>query len=161
MSDIVAVNDHQFLVDERDSKGRADALGSVAGFKRLYLVDLAGANDVSGITGKTGLAPFVVKKTLFLDIVAALMSPPVSMNPADIPAKLEGISFGPDVAYQDPISGHTATKHTLFVANDNDFVAVMTPPVGNGPNPNQYFVFAFSDADLPGYIPQQFRPGQF
>jgi hypothetical protein len=24
-------------------------------------------------------------------------------------------------------------------------------------NPNRFFVFAFTDADLPGYVPQRFR----
>ena len=33
----------------------------------------------------------------------------------------------------------------------------MTPPVGNGDNPNQFFVFAFSDDDLPGFEPQHFH----
>src|SRR5262249_56017849 len=51
VSDIVAINDHQFLVDERDSKGRADAVGSKAVFKKLFIVDIDGATDVSGITG--------------------------------------------------------------------------------------------------------------
>jgi hypothetical protein len=34
----------------------------------------------------------------------------------------------------------------------------MTPPVGNGDNPNQFFVFAFTDGDLPGFVPQRFHP---
>jgi len=25
------------------------------------------------------------------------------------------------------------------------------------PNPNQFFVFGFTDAELPGFVPQQFR----
>ena len=38
------------------------------------------------------------------------------------------------------------TKHTLYIANDNDFL-----PVVNGlSNPNQFFVFSFDDADLGG-----------
>jgi hypothetical protein len=157
ISDILAVNDHQFLVDERDSKGRADAVGSMAGFKRLYLVDLEGAHDVSDVTGAANLKPFTLTKTLFLDIVAALTAAPSSLDPTQIPAKLEGITFGQDVTYMDPTTLMPVTKHTLFLGNDNDFLATLTPPVGNGDNPNQWFVFAFSDADLPSYIPQQFR----
>jgi hypothetical protein len=43
----------------------------------------------------------------------------------------------------------------LWVANDNDFVLATqdTPPI---PNPNQFFVFGFTDAQLPGFVPQQF-----
>jgi hypothetical protein len=45
--------------------------------------------------------------------------------------------------------------HTLWVANDNDFVLSTndTPPL---PNPNEFFVFGFTDSDLNGsqFIPQ-------
>jgi hypothetical protein len=47
-------------------------------------------------------------------------------------------------------------KHTLCIANDNDFLAVAP---GGLANPNQLFVFAFDDADLTGsvYEPQKFK----
>ena len=50
--------------------------------------------------------------------------------------------------------------HTLWVANDNDFLTEV--PDDNKvvvPNPNQFFVFGFTDADLAGskLVPQQFR----
>jgi hypothetical protein len=41
VSDIVAINDHQFLVDERDGKGLGD--GSTAAVKQLFEIDLTGA----------------------------------------------------------------------------------------------------------------------
>jgi len=147
VSDIVAVNDHQFLVDERDGKGLGD--GSTAAFKHLYLIDLNGAQDVSGITGAANLVPKAVTKTLFLDIVTVLNAAGFGSN--DIPAKLEGVAFGPDVT----VAG--STRHTLFVANDNDYVATVTDsnhPTGID-NPNRWFVFAFADTDLPGYTPQK------
>ena len=31
--------------------------------------------------------------------------------------------------------------------------------ISNGDNPNQFFVFAFDDADLPFFVPQRFRRG--
>jgi hypothetical protein len=41
------------------------------------------------------------------------------------------------------------TRHTLYIANDNDFLASF-----NGvDNPNKFFVFAFDDTDLPGFQP--------
>jgi hypothetical protein len=165
ISDILAVNDHEFLVDERDSKGRADTVGSKAGFKKLYLVDLQFAHDVSNVTGFTGtasapvanIAPFAVTKTLFLDIVGALTAAPANLDPTQIPAKLEGITFGPDFTADDPATHRAVTRHTLFLGNDNDFLATLAPPIGTGDNPNQFFVFAFSDTDLPFYEPQRFR----
>ena len=167
VSDIVAINDHQFLVDERDSKGRADALGSKAGFKKLYIVDIDGARDVSDITGFTGspsapianIAPYALKKTLFLDIVQALTTQ-AGLDPTQIPAKIEGITFGPDLVSVDPVTQKKSTRHTLFVGNDNDFLGTLAPPVGTGDNPNQFFVFAFTDADLPGFVPQPFDRDQ-
>ena len=167
VSDILAINDHEFLVDERDSKGRADAPGSKAAFKKLFIVDLRNAHDVSGITGFTGpaatpkanIAPYALNKTLFLDIVGALTAAPVNMDPTQIPAKLEGIAFGDDVSYIDPVTHQPVVKHTLYVANDNDFLATMPPAVGVGENPNQFFVFSFGDEDLLDFVPQQFSRG--
>jgi len=50
-------------------------------------------------------------------------------------------------------------QHTLFIANDNDFLPTViddSHPDG-ADNPNRFFVFAFTDADLPGYQPQRFE----
>ncbi|BCQ27493.1 esterase-like activity of phytase family protein (plasmid) [Caballeronia sp. NK8] len=146
ISDIVAVSDHELLVDERDGKGLGD--DSAAVFKRVFHVDLAGAQDVSQASGEAGLKPYAIEKTLFLDVVKALS---VYFKPADIPAKIESLAFGPDVR----IGGKL--KHTLFIANDNDFLGTVTDT--NHPNgidnPNRFFVFAIDPADLPGYVAQR------
>ena len=87
-------------------------------------------------------------KTLFLDLVQALNANGIASG--DIPAKIEGVSFGPDVV--------VAGVHTLFVANDNDFIATVTDslhPAGV-PNPNLFFVFSVDASDLPAYVPQRF-----
>jgi hypothetical protein len=45
-------------------------------------------------------------------------------------------------------------KHTLFIANDNDFTGTVTDslhPSGID-NPNQFFVFAIDARDLPTYL---------
>jgi hypothetical protein len=152
VSEILAVNDHEFLLDERDGKGQGD--GSAAVVKQLFKIDLTNAVDVSGLAGAATLAPLAVAKTPFLDIVAALTASGVAA--IHIPAKVEGIAFGPDVT----VNG--VLKHTLWVANDNDFLAAV--PDKNGvvvDNPNQFFVFAFGDADLPRFVPQRFRAERF
>jgi len=53
-------------------------------------------------------------------------------------------------------------KHTLYIANDNDFLAAV-PDKNNAivDNPNQWFVFAFGDTDLPGFVPQPLTNGRF
>jgi hypothetical protein len=41
--------------------------------------------------------------------------------------------------------------HTLWMANDNDFLATVPDPNNvQIPNPNQFFVFGFTDESLNG-----------
>jgi hypothetical protein len=143
VSEILALNNHEFLVDERDGHGRAD--GSLAVVKQLFKIDLTGATDVGAMDGKTAAAN-EVKKTLFVDLVTSMNAAGISA--AEIPAKIEGISFGPD------LKGGGETIHTLWVANDNDFT--LDPDGNTIANPNQFFVFGFKDSDLGGsaYVPQ-------
>src|SRR5262249_54573797 len=137
VSEILAINDHEFLVDERDGKGLGDSPPSAAKIKHLFKVDLQGAADVSQITGEANLAPHVVAKTLFLDVVAALTAHNMFTD-IHIPAKIEGIAFGPDVVLNGDV------KHTLWIVNDNDFTAATLDKNGVVvDNPNQFFVFAF------------------
>lgn len=138
-SELLALNSHELLVLERDGKGRGD--GSKAVVKRIYKIDLAGATDITGLSGESTLVPLAVKKTLFLDIVSSLTN--YGMAAKQIPAKLEGMAFGPDIVVDGIV------KHTLYVANDNDFLPVTTDGLAN---PNQWFVFAFTDADLAGSV---------
>lgn len=149
VSDLVAVNGHQFLVDERDGKGFGD--GSIAVEKKLYLIDLEGAQDVSALSGEANLIPKAVGKTLFMDVVATLGAS--GLAPQDIPAKLEGLAFGPDVT----LNG--VATHTLFLSNDNDFLPTVTDSnhPGGVANTNQFFVFGFTDKDLPGFVPQEIK----
>jgi hypothetical protein len=69
VSEILAINGHEFLVDERDGKGRGD--GSNAKIKELFKIDLAGAVEISSMDGPTA-ATHAVAKTPFLDIVKLL-----------------------------------------------------------------------------------------
>lgn len=138
VSEIVAINDHQFLIDERDGKGLGD--GSKAKTKQLFQIDLTGAADISNLTGAAAAAKAVAKSnTPFLDLVDQLGK--LGIGKTDVPAKIEGISFGQDVVH------NGQTLHTLYIANDNDFV-----PETAGPN--QFYVFGFTGADLPGYVAQ-------
>ncbi|MCP5161219.1 MAG: esterase-like activity of phytase family protein [Hahellaceae bacterium] len=161
VSEIVAINNHQFLLDERKGSGFADTPlnedeASPAKIKQLYLIDLNGAIDVTNLSGD--LSAYAVPKTLWLDLVSEL-----NANGIDsylIPSKIEGVAFGQDVV----MNGETL--HTLFIANDNDFLGTVADPhgVAGDPargtvaNPNQFYVFGFSDDDLPGYMAQSVKP---
>jgi hypothetical protein len=139
VSDIVAINDHEFLVDERDGKGLGD--GSKAVVKQIFSIDINGATDITGLTGAAARAHVVQKASSpFIDVVAQLISD--GFTDRTIPAKIEGISFGQDV-----VDANGDTLHTLFVANDNDFLP-------DTAGPNQFFVFGFKDGDLPRYVAQ-------
>jgi len=151
VSEICAINDHEFLVDERDGKGLEggdNATSNNAKVKQLFKIDLNSAVDISGMNG-TLAATYAVNKTLFLDVVTVLKNSGFAAD--HIPSKIEGVAFGPDVT-----SG-TTKYHTLWIANDNDFV-LQTNDVPPIPNPNQFFVFGVTDADLNGSV---FKPQQF
>ena len=142
VSEMLALNNHEFLVDERDGRGReggSNLASNDAKVKQFFKIDLDGAVDVTGMNGLQAVTK-AVPKTLFLDFVKVLTANGYSAT-LDIPSKIEGITFGPDVK----VKG--ATLHTLWIANDNDFVLTTgdKPPAGN---PNQFFVFGVSDADL-------------
>ena len=79
-------------MDERDGGGRGNA--NNAKVKQIFKIDLNGATDVSTMDGTTA-ATHAVAKTLFLDIVKSLTTAGMAAN--EIPAKIEGIAFGPDV----------------------------------------------------------------
>jgi hypothetical protein len=135
VNEIVAINDHQFLVVERDGKG-----GNEAVFKKIFLIDLTNATDISNIEGlpQTGTPGGVtpVTKTEFINLLA----PAFGLAGATFPEKIEGLAFGPDLA---------DGRHLLWVTSDNDL---------NAANPNYFFAFAIDSADLPGFQAQTVVP---
>ena len=73
-------------------------------------------------------------------------------------AKIEGVTFGPNVRENGQII------HTLWIANDNDFLQTVLDANNNPiPNPNQFFVFGFTDEDLGGskFVPLPIRSFPF
>ena len=142
-SEIIALNDHQFLIDTRDGKGLGD--GSTAVIKQLWAVDIAGAQDVSALSGADHAAGgWRSPRSCSWTSCAVLNANGIAST--QIPAKIEGLAFGPDVTVNGTVT------HTLYVGNDNDFV----PDVAG---PNRWFVFGFTDADLAAlglsYMPQE------
>src|SRR5262249_18334348 len=114
----------------------------------IYKIDLEGAADVA-LMDANHAAANAVGKTLFLDVVKVLTDN--GFDVTQIPAKLEGITFGPDVE----LDG--VKTHTFWLANDNDFTLDFNDVARS--NPNQFFVSAFTDADLANskFVPQRVR----
>ena len=122
---------------------------SAAKVKQIFKIDLTGAVDVTPMDGLTAAAN-AVGKTIFADLVAILGGAGIAAT--QVPAKIEGLALGNDV------DDHGVTTHTLWVANDNDFLQDFGGPNNN---PNEVYVFGFTDADLGGsvYVPQDFKNG--
>ena len=140
VNEIIAINNTQFLVIERDGNG-----GTGAAVKKIYKIDIGNATDVSNVASlpQTGTPVGVsnVTKSLFLD----LLNPVFGLAGASFPEKIEGLSFGYDV-----FDGAN-WLHTLIVTNDNDFLENQ---------PLNFYVFGFTDTDLPGLLRQQIpEPG--
>jgi len=75
-----------------------------------------------------------VAKRLFLD----LLDPRLGLAGPDLPGKIEGLAFGPDLA---------DGRHLLLVSSDNDFRPGQA---------SRLFAFAIERSALPSYEPQQF-----
>ena len=130
---MLAINDHEFLVLERDNKA-----GKEAAFKKLFRIDIGGASDVTKVAKlpAKGLPDGVkaVTKKPFLD----LLDPAFGLAGKDFPEKIEGMAFGPDLP---------DGRHLLLVTTDNDMEAK---------EPTWFFAFAIDKNDLPGFKPQTF-----
>jgi hypothetical protein len=131
ISALLAINDHEFLVLERNNRG----IGVGAEFsppnKKVYHIDLVGAPDVSAILLTNANCPtYAVAKTgPFLDLAANTLA-----GLGDkVPEKWEGLAIGPRLK---------GGGYLLLAGTDNDYS--VTQNVGG----EQFDVyFRFTDAD--------------
>jgi hypothetical protein len=122
--EMLAIDDHRFLVIERDN-----LLGQNAAFKKIMKIDLAGASDVSGIDAlppkklPTGVKP--VHKSVYID----LLDSRYGLAGPHLPEKQEGLAWGPTLP---------DGRRLLWMCVDNDFKANA---------PCEFYVFAIRQAD--------------
>jgi hypothetical protein len=131
ISALVAINDHEFLVLERNNRGIGVGAEFSSPNKKVYRIDLDGAKDISGVTFEAGACPKgKVRKTgPFLDLAANTL--PALGN--KVPEKWEGLAIGPR------LKGH---NYLLLAGTDNDYS--VTQNTGG----TQFDVyFRFTDAD--------------
>lgn len=161
VNEILAINDHEFLVLERDNRSLVSPGASAfspasSGLKRIYKIDLnkPGLTDVSGFDSLP--ASFVaVTKVLFIDLLNPAYEVNINVTPhttikSVIAEKIEGLAWGPDLP-----NGH----HVLYVISDNDLntgfptqiYAFEVDPSASGANIN------FVRQNTPGPL---FPPGQ-
>lgn len=110
VSEILAINDHEFLVVERDNRSNLQTPPQAPTRKTIYKIDLDGATDVSDFGSiPAGALPAditPVKKDLFID----LLDPAFNLV-STIPEKIEGLAWGPDLR---------DGRRVLYVISDND-----------------------------------------
>ena len=138
--EILAINDHEFLVIERDNRSNLQTPPQAPTRKTIYKIDLTGATDVSGIdslpAGALPASVTPVSKTLFINLLDANLN-----LTATIPEKIEGLSWGPDLP---------DGRHLLYVVSDND----LNPSLAT-----QIYAFAIEPALI--NFQQQILPGPF
>ena len=131
ISELLAVNNHQFLVDERDGKGFEG--GGSAVYKVLNLIDITapGVKDVSNNPSflKQDPTSVALHKTPFLDVVQVtkgLLDPSI-----DLPrqARRHHVWSGRQ-------NRRTQLKHTLYLSSDNDFLASFETDSDNATKPS-------------------------
>jgi hypothetical protein len=116
ISSLVALNDHEFLVLERNNRGMGVDSELTTGNKKVFKIDITGATDVSaldltddGTTLKSGITLVTKTATPFLDLVPGTTLAALGNLP---PEKLEGLTIGPKL-----ING----QYVIVVGTDNDF----------------------------------------
>jgi hypothetical protein len=149
VSEILAINDHQFLVVERDNRSWFSAPPQAPTRKSIYKIDLTGATDVSGKVLPADALPagvVPVQKTLFINLI----DPDFGLGNHDdkaIAEKIEGLAWGPDLP---------DGRHVLYVTSDNDLITA---------NPTQIYAFAIDTTKLTPALAIDFQtqvlPGPF
>jgi hypothetical protein len=134
ISALVAINDHEFFVLERNNRG----IGVGATFsppnKKVFRIDVTGATNVSNVAFATSTdapcpAGSVTKTGPFLDLAANTL-PALGDK---VPEKWEGLAIGPRLKNGDYI---------MLAGTDNDYSVTQ-----NGTNVQFDVYFRFADAD--------------
>jgi hypothetical protein len=137
--EILAINDHEFLVLERDNRSNLQTPPQAPTRKKIWKIDITGATDVSDIAElpagalPADIVPVTKPPAPFIDLLDAAFN----LVPT-IAEKIEGLAWGPDLP---------DGRHVLYVISDNDL------------NPNiatQIYAFAI-DASLLDFD-RQFQP---
>jgi hypothetical protein len=109
ISALVALNDHEFLVLERNNRGIGVGAELTPPNKKIFRIDLAGATDVSGASLASGCEAVKVAKTgPWLDLAANTLAELGNK----VPEKWEGLAVGPQLR---------DGSYLLLAGTDNDY----------------------------------------
>ena len=131
-SEFLALNDHQFLVLARDSSAGFTAAVSKSEYRRIDLIDIAGATNIAN-------TPY--------DKVGGSVAPVGVLNGAITPAKYQSFLDMNDNAQLNRFGLHNGDpndKNDLY----EKWESMAVVPVGDRNAPNDYFLFVGSDNDF-------------
>lgn len=132
ISAIVAINDHEFYVLERNNRGIGVGATIASPDKNVFKIDLAGATDVTNVNlPATGSVAGAVTKDLtkFIDLDANTLSALGNKSPE----KWEGLAIGPKLA---------DGSFMMLAGTDNDYSVTQ-----NALGAQMDVYFRFSDTD--------------
>jgi hypothetical protein len=118
ISALVAINEHEFLVLERNNRGLGVDSELTTANKKVFKIDLRGATDVSAINLSTAPAgsftPVTKTATPWLDLAAAstLAHPSLAALNGVSPEKWEGLTVGPRL---------NDGSYLVLAGTDNDY----------------------------------------
>ena len=172
-SEMLALNNNQFLVLSRDGNGRGSGSANPLVFKSILLVDVAGATNLVDTAYEDGVTPIATNGTLVSGIVPAAQAELVNilnvtqltkfgMNLSGNPSNITSVSEKWEAMGLAPVLDESAPQDFfLFVGNDNDFQASnglingqsydasLTGAGGTGNNDSVMLVYRLS---LPTYV---------
>ena len=131
ISALVALNDTEFLVLERNNRGIGVGANPSSPDKRVYRIDIAGATDVSGIDLDSGATYVAVTKdpAIFINLGSNTLPALGSKSPE----KWEGLTIGPQLS---------DGSYVMVAGTDNDYSVTQ-----NGSNVQFDVYFNFAEAD--------------
>jgi len=131
ISALVALNESEFLVLERNNRGLGVGAQLSGADKRVYKIDIEDATDVSDIDldSGAGYIPVTKNPTVFINLAADTLAALGN----EVPEKWEGLTIGPRLG---------DGSYVLLAGTDNDYSVTQ-----NGSNVQFDVYFRFSDLD--------------
>ena len=130
VSALVALNDHQFLVLERNNRGVGVGATVTPPDKKVYLIDTNGASDISNINVTASVfSPVSKSATPYLDLGANTLAGIGNK----VPEKLDGLAIGPRL---------NDGSYVILAGTDNDYSVTQN---GSNTQIDVYFNFSLSD----------------
>ncbi len=134
ISSLVAINDHEFMVLERNNRGIGVGADFATADKEVYKIDITGATDISNIDLDAAGAVYtkVTKSAQFLDLdsnTIDLDGDGDSESTGKSPEKWEGLAIGPQL---------NDGSFLLLAGTDNDYSVTQN---GSGTQFDVYFNF--------------------